>query len=69
MDSLKKFCLTWGSSQYNSIGNLPLFSFENTALRQIVRISLKGEKFRFTFSNYLGEKPLILNSVAVIVHI
>ena len=58
---------TWASSpQLGDPGNTPPDpGFEDSTLRQIVRVSVGGKKLRVRFSNAFGRDPLILTSVRV----
>ncbi|KAL6609201.1 SGNH hydrolase [Neocallimastix sp. 'constans'] len=58
------FTGTWASSQYSN-GEVPPISLSFNSLRQIVRISVGGDKFRFHFSNNFGEISLDINEIHV----
>lgn len=45
--------------------NLPKQPFNGATLRQVVRVSIGGEKLRLRLSNAFGDSPLILRSVFV----
>jgi lysophospholipase L1-like esterase len=58
---------TWGSSQMAAWGaeNFPKQPLNGTTLRQVVRVSIGGEKLRLRLSNAFGDSPLILRSVSI----
>eukprot|EP00833_Pecoramyces_ruminatium_P007925 jgi/Orpsp1_1/1181957/evm.model.c7180000079257.1 len=58
------YCGTWSSSQYCKSPK-PSLGLKDNSMRQIVRISIGGEKFRFHFSNIYGEKKLAIDEVHV----
>jgi lysophospholipase L1-like esterase len=67
----KAWVATWAASpQPTWQGDFPLptmlpFNLWNQTVRQRVRVSLGGEKFRVVFSNEYGTKPLVIDSVHV----
>ena len=65
MDS-NYFCVTWSNSQ-NLIpkDSSPSIDLSNNSLRQIVKISIGGEKFRIKISNKNGNDPLEIKSISL----
>ena len=53
---------TWACSIYSDTRNLTA-DIENKTLRQIVRVSIPGDKIRLKFSNLFGESPLVMHKV------
>ncbi|MDC7675484.1 SGNH/GDSL hydrolase family protein [Asticcacaulis machinosus] len=62
----EKWIGTWGSSQYLAEGDnaLPAGTTDIT-LRQIVRVSRGGERFKVRISNAFGTEPLTIGAVSV----
>jgi len=57
---------SWGSSQMRATGDaLPAQELTGATLRQIVHLSVGGDKVRLHLSNAFGEGALVLDSVAV----
>ncbi|WP_222705531.1 SGNH/GDSL hydrolase family protein [Terriglobus albidus] len=57
---------SWGSSQMRATGDaLPSQELTGTTLRQIVHLSVGGDKIRLHLSNAFGESPLVLDRVSV----
>ena len=57
---------TWASAQYaipQSDPRAPVL--KDSTFRQMIRVSLGGEKLRFTFSNEYGESPVEIKSAAI----
>jgi lysophospholipase L1-like esterase len=65
MDS-NYFCITWSNSQ-NLIpkDSSPSIDLSNNSLRQIVKISIGGEKFRIKISNKHGNDSLEIKSISL----
>ncbi|RVU05654.1 SGNH/GDSL hydrolase family protein [Novosphingobium umbonatum] len=57
----------WGSAQFQPDANnaLPAGSFAGKTLREILRLSLGGQKVRLRLSNFAGTQPLTLKGVSV----
>ena len=55
---------TWSCSIYSDTGNLTA-DLENQTLRQVVRVSIPGNKIRLKFSNAFGESPLVMQRVHI----
>jgi lysophospholipase L1-like esterase len=56
---------TWTGSPYYDSGNQPPASLSNAVLRQVVRISLGGSKFRVQFSNLFGNGPVTIRAAHI----
>jgi lysophospholipase L1-like esterase len=57
---------TWTASPYPvPSGNLPPAPLSNSALRQVVHVSLGGSQIRLQFSNLAGNGPVTINSAHV----
>ncbi|SFS12753.1 Lysophospholipase L1 [Granulicella pectinivorans] len=63
----EQWVTTWGSSQLKPVGAdlFPSHAMDHATLRQVVHVSLGGERFRLRLSNVFGERPLVLQSVSV----
>lgn len=60
------FCTTWGTSNVKTLKkNLPHIILSNNSLRQIVRVSIGGEKLRIKFSNKYGTTLLKIKKVII----
>lgn len=60
------FCATWGTSNVKTLKkNLPPILLSNNSLRQIVRVSIGGEKLRIKFSNKYGTTLLKIKKVII----
>ena len=46
-------------------GNQQLLTFDNQTLRQIVRVSLGGERVRVVLSNAFGTEPLVVSAAHI----
>lgn len=55
---------TWTASQQPPFGTLPT-SFSNQTVRQIVRVSVGGDKVRIRLSNEFGPKPVLIGSASI----
>jgi lysophospholipase L1-like esterase len=60
-----KWVGTWAASPYFvTPDNMPPSpGLADNTLRQVIRVSIKGDKIRLKFSNQYGEAPLIMKSV------
>ncbi|HEV7659550.1 MAG TPA: SGNH/GDSL hydrolase family protein [Allosphingosinicella sp.] len=56
---------TWASSQMVPVGRFSQADLTDATLRQVVRISLGGERIRIRLSNRFGARPLRIESVRV----
>lgn len=60
---------TWAASQYLvEAHNMPPKNLSNSTLRQIIKVSLGGEKIRLRFSNRVGNGPLEIKGVSLAKH-
>ena len=61
-----KYCTTWGNSQRLLPKEChPPINLCNNSLRQIIKISLGGNKFRLKLSNYYGKESLEIKSLSI----
>jgi lysophospholipase L1-like esterase len=56
---------TWASSQMVPVGRFSQADLTDATVRQVVRVSLGGERLRIRFSNRFGTRPLRIESVQV----
>ena len=60
------FCTTWGASQRLIPKEcLPPINLSNNSLRQIIKISLGGNKFRIKLSNFYGNENLEIKNLSI----
>ena len=60
------FCSTWGASQRLIPKEcFPSLDLANNSLRQIIKISIGGNKFRLKISNYYGNRNLEIKSLCI----
>lgn len=60
------FCTIWGNSQRLIPKECyPPIDLTNNTLRQIIKISLGGNKFRIKLSNYYGKQNLEIKSISI----
>lgn len=58
---------TWGAAQMVSDGQneLPTAQWQDASLRQVVRVSLGGDRLRVRLSNVFGTAPLVIDGASV----
>ena len=66
MKNLNIFCTTWGNSPILlPINTTQSIDLSNNSLRQIIKISIGGEKFRIKLSNRYGNDSLEIKSLSI----
>ena len=60
------FCTTWSTSNVQTLKkNLPSITLSNNSLRQIFRVSIKGNNIRIKFSNKYGKSILKIQKAII----